>query len=177
MTALDLPTAPLNPDLLDEYAIADALDRAAHLIQTDGLATGEYWDCSLYGTCWTAGRGCCTVGAIAVAVGHRDLDAVDAQVAGVDSYDPDLGVVVHPVHPVLAALMAHRDTGDPVDVMNWSDRATEREVLAELRACAATLRIHADDTDLDRIAGGEHVSTDEATRLLSLGRQAGVVEP
>ncbi|MDN5933183.1 MAG: hypothetical protein L0I24_19310, partial [Pseudonocardia sp.] len=79
------------------------------------------------------------------------------------------------VHPALAALKRHRGTDDPLDVMNWSDRATDHVVTQELRACAAHLRIHADDHDLDRIGAGHLVTTDRATVALSLGRQAGPV--
>jgi hypothetical protein len=172
----ELPTTPLDPDLLDDRGIADALDRAAQLIADNGLTTGEYWTGSLFATSWTPGRGCCTVGAIGVATGHRDLNDIDGRIAGFEQYSPQRHVYVPgTVHPALLALMAHRGTDDPLDVMNWSDKTTDREVVQELRACAAHLRIHADDLDLDRIAAGELVTTDSATVALSLAQQAGAV--
>lgn len=176
MTTLDLPTTPLDPTRLDDRDIADALDRAAQLIQDFGLTTGEYWTGSLFATSWTDGRACCTVGAIGVATGHRDLTDIDGRIAGVDFYSPTLhGHVPGHVHPAVTALMRYRGWSDPIDVMNWSDRATDHVVIDELRACAAHLRIHADDLDVDRIAAGELVTTDGATVALSLAKQAGAV--
>lgn len=172
----ELPTAPLDPDLLDDRGIADALDRAAQLIADNGLTTGEYWECSLFASSWTPGRGCDAIGAIGVATGHRDLTDIDGRIAGVDSYSPTRHAhVPGTVHPALTALMRHLGVDDPLDVMNWSDQATDRAVTQELRACAAALRIHADDRDLDRIAAGELVTTDTTTVALSLAQQAGQV--
>ncbi|MBW0131228.1 DUF6197 family protein [Pseudonocardia oceani] len=144
MTDLALPTHPLTPAQLNPSGIADALDRAAHLIHTNGLATGEYWECQLFATRWTEGRGCDALGAIGVAVGYRDHLDIDRAIVGEDVYDPKAhAYATTGPHPVLAALMAHLGVRDPLDVMNWSDKAQDRAVVEALRACAAGLRIHA----------------------------------
>lgn len=154
MTDLALPTQPLTPAQLDPAGIADALDRAANLIQSNGLATGEYWECQLFATRWTEGRGCDVLGAIGVAVGYRDHWAVDEEIVGVDRYDPQLHAhILGTPHPVLAALITHLGVRLPLDVMNWSDQTSDRVVVEQLRACAAGLRVQADAaTQVGRVA-------------------------
>jgi hypothetical protein len=174
VTAIDLPAAPLPVEQLDARAVAAILDRAAALIERDGKALGEYWTCSLFASTWTDGRSCCAIGGIAVAAGIRDQHAVDVHVAGTPHYDAVSGThVLEAPHPALAALAAHLHLTRPEDVMAWSDAATEAEVVAELRTCAAALRIAADHHDIDRLADGQLVTTDLATVLLAIGKHTG----
>lgn len=141
---LALPVVPVPDDQLDARTVADILDRAAQLIEANGLEQGEFWTCSLFATSWTEGRGCDAVGAIGVAAGYRDHTDVSGVIAGLLHYDVTLGRnVAEPPHPALAALMRDLGVDQAVAVMDWSDRSTDTEVVRALRTCAAGLRIGA----------------------------------
>lgn len=173
MTA-ELPIEPLTEDQLDTRGTAAALDRASALIEANGLTSGEYWECEALGGPWTEGRSCDVLGAIGVAIGYRSWQEIDETIVGQHRYVPKLhAYAVDSPHPVLVAFMAHLGATDPLDVMNWSDRSTTRRVVDELRACAAGLRMQADDEDLDRIAAGELVATDRTTVALSQAKRNG----
>lgn len=141
---LSLPVVPIPDDQLDARAIADILDRAAQLIEVNGLEQGEVWTCSLFATTWTEGRSCCTVGALGVAAGYRDVVDVEGVMLGMPHYDLDTGTNVWEVpHPAVTALAQHLRLDDQVAVMDWSDNANDSVVVRELRTCAAGLRIAA----------------------------------
>jgi hypothetical protein len=139
-----LPDRPINGDL-SPAQVADLIDQAATLIETDGLEVGDYWTSALFQP-YEPGIPCCTAGALAAVSGYRDgIDAEKAFV-GVSDYDPDTGVT-EPDHPHLVMATAMKALGfrEAEDLYNWSDNAGDREVVAELRYAAAQIRAQAGD--------------------------------
>ena len=141
MTTIPANT-PITRDLTPEQ-VADAIDQAARLIETDGLEIGGYWADALLRP-YEPGMSCCTAGALAVATGYRDVADVEIEFVGIGSYDPDTGVFDddHP-HPVFAAAMAELGFKEVEALYDWSDTAGDREVVDALRDAAAKIRAQA----------------------------------
>jgi hypothetical protein len=136
----DTPTAgDLSPE-----QVADLIDQAATLIETDGLEVGDYWTGALFQP-YAPGMPCCTVGALAAVSGYRDGTDAERAFVGVSDYDPRNGVT-EPDHPhlVMATLMKALGFRVAEDIYDWSDNAGDREVVAELRYAAAQIRAQAD---------------------------------
>jgi hypothetical protein len=140
--ATTLPVTPIPEDLAPAQ-VADLIDKAATLIETDGLEVGDYWTSALFQP-YEPGMACCTVGALAAVSGYRDgIDAEKAFV-GVSDYAPGIGVT-EPDHPhlVMATVMKALGFREAEDLYDWSDNASDREVVAELRYAAAQIRAQA----------------------------------
>ncbi|WP_433296519.1 DUF6197 family protein [Pseudonocardia sp. CA-142604] len=136
------PDTPIIGDL-SPAQVADLIDQAATLIETDGLEVGDYWTKALFQP-YEPGMPCCTVGALAAVSGYRDgIDAEKAFV-GVGDYDPATGVT-EPDSPHLVMVAAMKALGfrEAEDLYDWSDNAGDREVVAELRNAAAQIRAQA----------------------------------
>jgi hypothetical protein len=136
------PDTPITGDL-SPAQIADLIDQAATLIETDGLQVGDYWTRALFQP-YEPGMPCCTAGALAAVSGYRDgIDAEKAFV-GVSDYDPETGVT-EPDHPhlVMATVMKALGFREAEDLYDWSDNAGDREVVAGLRYAAAQIRAQA----------------------------------
>jgi hypothetical protein len=136
------PDKPITGDL-SPAQVADLIDQAATLIETDGLEVGDYWARALFQP-YEPGMPCCTVGALAAVSGYRDgIDAEKAFV-GIGDYDPETGVT-EPDHPHLVMATAMKALGfrEAEDLYDWSDNAGDREVVAELRYAAAQIRAQA----------------------------------
>jgi hypothetical protein len=136
------PDMPITGDL-SPAQVANLIDQAATLIETDGLEVGDYWTRALFQP-YEPGMPCCTVGALAAVSGYRDgIDAEKAFV-GIGDYDPDTGVS-EPDQPHLVMATAMKVLGfrEAEDLYNWSDTAGDREVVAELRYAAAQIRAQA----------------------------------
>ena len=137
-----LPDTSITGDL-SPAQVADLIDQAATLIETDGLEVGDFWPRALIQP-YEPGMPCCTVGALAAVSGYRDgIDAEKAFV-GVSDYDPETGVT-EPDHPHLVMATAMKALGfrEAEDLYDWSDNAGDREVVAELRHAAAQIRAQA----------------------------------
>jgi hypothetical protein len=137
-----LPDKPITGDL-SPVQVADLIDLAATLIESDGLEVGDYWTGALFQP-YEPGMPCCTVGALAAVSGYRDgIDAEKAFV-GVSDYDPETGVA-EPDHPhlVMATVMEALGFREAEDLYDWSDDAGDREVVARLRDAAAQIRAQA----------------------------------
>jgi len=136
------PDTPITGDL-SPAQVANLIDQAATLIETDGLEVGDYWTRALFQP-YEPGMPCCTVGALAAVSGYRDgIDAEKAFV-GVSDYDPQTGVT-EPDHPhlVMAAVMKALGFREAEDLYDWSDDAGDQEVVARLRYAAAQIRAQA----------------------------------
>jgi hypothetical protein len=140
--AIVIPDRPITADL-SPAQVADLIDAAATLIETDGLEVGSFWADALFGP-YEPGASVCTVGALAVTCGYRTPVDVEDGFVGDGSYDPETGITGpdHP-HPVFAAVLAALGFKEAEDLYNWSDSAGDREVVAELRYVAAELRARA----------------------------------
>jgi hypothetical protein len=137
-----LPDKPITGDL-SPAQVADLIDQAATLIESDGLEVGDYWTGALFQP-YEPGMPCCTVGALAAVSGYRDgIDAEKAFV-GVSDYDPETGVA-EPDHPhlVMTTVMKALGFREAEDLYDWSDDAGDREVVARLRRAAAQIRAQA----------------------------------
>lgn len=130
-----LPAGPIPDEMLTAPILADILDAAAQLIEQDGTERGDWWP-DAQGTPWQTGMPCCAAGAIGVAAGYRTASEIGYCVTGVEG----TATVRPDPHPAFAALMQHLKVCEPEDVFDWSDTHTSREVVAELRDCAALLR-------------------------------------
>lgn len=134
-----LPDHPIPNAELSPPVIADILDRAAALIASDGLNTGDWWP-DAHRCTWQPGMACDVAGSIGVASGHRVGAAIDYQVVGVDIYDPVRREHVDGVpHPAFAALMHHLHASEVEQVFRWSDDTPAGQVIERLRTCAAEL--------------------------------------
>jgi hypothetical protein len=141
--ATTLPVTPITGDL-SPAQVADLIDQAATLIETDGLEVGDFWIEAPFQP-YEPGMPCCTVGALAAVSGYRDgIDADKSFVVGVGDYDPETGVT-EPDHPhiVMATAMKALGFREAEDLYDWSDDAGDREVVAELRYAAAQIRAQA----------------------------------
>lgn len=137
-----LPDTPITGDL-SPAQVADLIDQAATLIESDGLEVGDYWTWALVQP-YEPGMPCCTVGALAAVSGYRDgMDAEKAFV-GVSDYDPETGAT-EPDHPhlVMATVMKVLGFREAEDLYDWSDNAGNQEVVARLRDAAAQIRAQA----------------------------------
>lgn len=129
----------LQPESAQPIPLPDVIDAAARIVEGNGLHTGNWWLGAgpVLGDAWRPGLACCTVGALAVALGHTDAIAVSGIVACDE--DPD-----GPVHPAVAAMLVHLGLRTAGDLYRWSDEHAESGrawvVVAALRACAAELR-------------------------------------
>jgi hypothetical protein len=128
---------------LSPAQVADLIDQAATLIETDGLEVGDYWTKALFQP-YEPGLPCCTVGALAAVSGYRDGIAAEKAFVGVGDYDPEIGVA-EPDHPhlVMATVMKALGFREAEDLYDWSDKAGGREVVAALRYAAAQIRAQA----------------------------------
>jgi hypothetical protein len=137
-----LPDPPFIGDL-SPAQVADLIDQAATLIETDGLEVGDYWTRALFQP-YKPGMPCCTVGALAAVSGYRDGIAAEKAFVGVGDYDPETGVA-EPDHPhlVMATVMKALGFREAEDLYDWSDNAGDREVVAALRYAAAQIRAQA----------------------------------
>jgi hypothetical protein len=137
--ATKVSDTPISGDL-SPAQVADLIDQAATLIETDGLEVGDYWTRALFQP-YEPGTPCCTVGALAVVSGYRDGIGAEKAFVGVSDYDPKTGVT-EPDHPHLVIATAMKALGfrEAEDVYEWSDHAGDREVVAELRFAAAQIR-------------------------------------
>jgi hypothetical protein len=137
--AKTMSDTPITGDL-SPAQVADLIDEAATLIESDGLEVGDYWAGALFQP-YEPGMPCCTVGALAAVSGYRDgIDAEKAFV-GVSDYDPQTGVT-EPDHPhlVMTAVMKALGFREAEDLYDWSDDAGDQEVVARLRYAAAKIR-------------------------------------
>jgi hypothetical protein len=134
-----LSDTPISGDL-SPAQVADLIDEAATLIETDGLEVGDYWTRALFQP-YEPGMPCCTVGALAVVSGYRDGIGAEKAFVGVGDYDPEIGVI-EPDQPHLVMSTAMKALGfrEAEDLYDWSDNADDREVVAELRFAAAQIR-------------------------------------
>lgn len=138
---LTLPARPIPEPELTPAAVADALDRAAVLIEQDGLYDGDWWPNAVV-LPWEPGTPCDVTGAIGVACGYRAGSDIDYDVVGVSVYDPVHHVhVEQDPHPAFAAVMRHLSATEAEQVFRWSDDARANEVIERLRMCAAELRM------------------------------------
>jgi hypothetical protein len=137
-----LSVTPITEDL-SLGQVADLIDQAAMLIETDGLEVGDYWTRAPFQP-YEPGMACCTVGALAAVSGY--CDGVDAEKAfvGVGEYNPEAGVT-EPDHPhlVMATVMKALGFREAEDLYDWSDNAGDRAVVAALRYTAAQIRAQA----------------------------------
>lgn len=135
--------------------IARVLDQAADTIKAYGLLHGSYWaspasidrDDELHIDAYRGSGSCCTIGAIAVALGHTaNHDDVDKHVVrgGLDvpfEYGPCQD---EPAHPAVVAVMHHLDFVTVEELWSWSDHLAKQgrdaEVIHTLRQCAAFYR-------------------------------------
>jgi hypothetical protein len=136
------PHTPITADL-SPAQVADLIDQAATLIETDGLEVGDYWKKALFQP-YEPGTPCCTAGALAAVSGYRDgIDAEKAFV-GVGDYDPETGATEpDQPHLVMATVMKALGFREAEDLYDWSDNAGDRVVVAELRDAAAKIRAQA----------------------------------
>jgi hypothetical protein len=137
-----LPDTSITGDL-SPAQVADLIDQAATLIETDGLEVGDFWPRALFQP-YEPGMPCCTVGALAAVSGYRyGIDAEKAFV-GASEYDPETDAT-EPDHPHLVMATAMKALGfrEAEDLYDWSDNAGDREVVAELRYAAAQIRAQA----------------------------------
>jgi hypothetical protein len=130
------PATPITEDLPPER-IADLIDQAAQLIETDGLEVGDLWPGALFGP-YEPGSSCCTAGALAVVCGYRRAEQVEEAFTATSPIDD--GEVPWNPHPVFSAVMAELGFTKPEDLYDWSDSAGAREVVKELRIAAAKIR-------------------------------------
>jgi len=120
--------------------IADAHERAAELIEQDGLENGDMWADGLV-LMYRPGISCCLVGALAVACGFRHVIDVEQNFTGADFYDAQHHVDTrNPVHPVLAATLHYLGYTMAEQLMDWSDEHSDHEVAEQLRIIATELR-------------------------------------
>lgn len=142
MNPIVLPDTPITSDL-SPAQVADLIDQAATLIETDGLEVGGYWADALFRP-YEAGMSCCTAGALAAVSGYHDVTDVEEAFVGIGSYDPDTGDTSPDCpHPVFEAAMAELGFKRVEDLYDWSDSAGDAEVVATLRDVAAKIRAQA----------------------------------
>ncbi|WP_433559239.1 DUF6197 family protein [Pseudonocardia xinjiangensis] len=136
------PDTPIIEDL-SPAQVADLIDQAATLIETDGLEVGDYWTRALFQP-YEPGMPCCTAGALAAVSGYREGIDAEKSFVGVSDYDPETGVS-EPDHPHLVMATAMKALGfrEAEDLYDWSDNASDREVVAGLRYAAAQIRAQA----------------------------------
>lgn len=128
------------PGDLTPAQIADRIDQAAHLIETDGLEIGGYWADSLLRP-YEPGMSCCTAGALAAVSGYTDITDVEAAFVGLGHYDLETNTYAEvPAHPVFAAAMAELGFRKVEDLYDWSDTAGDAEVVEALRDAATAIR-------------------------------------
>ena len=110
--------------------IADVLDRAADIIEENGLAQGTFWSMpDAPGDDWKPGKACCITGAIGVVRGYDTAVAITAWL-----YDHD---------PAMRAFAAHLGHPDNVfHVLRWNDDSlrTPAGVARSLREAAQRIR-------------------------------------
>ncbi|MFC5236043.1 DUF6197 family protein [Pseudonocardia zijingensis] len=137
-----LPDTPITKDL-SPAQVADLIDQAAALIESDGLEVGDYWTWALFQP-YEPGIPCCTVGALAAVSGYRDGMDAEKTFVGVSSYNPETGVT-EPDRPhlVMATVMKVLEFREAEDLYDWSDNAGNQEVVARLRYAAAQVRAQA----------------------------------
>lgn len=108
------------------------LDRAAQLIDANGLHTGDYWPPAVATDRamppWRPGTPCCAVAAVVIA----QETCMPVPYAAVEHCDPD--------DEALLALVRHLGFGRYDEIARWSDLRTTAEVAAELRAAARAWR-------------------------------------
>lgn len=104
---------------------ADVFERAADLIERDGLHCGDFYANGLTTRkAYPRGTPGCTITAL-VAVQYPDLPFVPLHF--IEDFDADEHVI---------AFADHLGKTDPATIANWSDSHTADEVVAELRAAA-----------------------------------------
>lgn len=135
LTADAQSVAPPEP-LPFDAPVPDILDRAADVIERDGLwQGGDFWRDS-HSRRWTPGEPCCTVGTIGVLLARTTAAAVACDfipaVLG-DPWGDDLP------HPAISALMAYLHVNLP-ELFRWSDTSEPAWVASVMRECAASLR-------------------------------------
>jgi hypothetical protein len=134
-----LPEAPISGDLSPER-IADLVNQAATLIETDGLEVGGYWTEALLRP-YEPGDRCCTVGALSVVCGYRQPGTVEDDFLGLSTFNVETRSFTagspHPVFTAAAAALGFRRVEDLYD---WSDKAGDAEVVEALREAAAKIR-------------------------------------
>jgi hypothetical protein len=136
------PDTPITEGLTPER-IADLIDQAAQLIYENGLEIGDLWTDAIHFP-YEPGASCCTAGALAAACGYRDAIDVETAFVGIGYYDVTTDAYVELVaHPVFAAVMAELDFEQVEDLYNWSDTATDTEVVGALRDAATAIRARA----------------------------------
>jgi hypothetical protein len=136
------PPAPITTDLTPDQ-IADLIDQAAQLIETDGLEIGDLWTADTGRWDYEPGDSCCTAGALAVVCGYRRADQVEeafTATSSVGAVDEDGQECLWEPHPVFAAVMAEFGFAEVEDLYDWSDKAGDREVVGALREAAANIR-------------------------------------
>lgn len=140
--ATNLVKTPISGDLSPEQ-VADLIDRAATIIETDGLEVGDFWAGAVFRP-YEPGLPCCTVGALAAVAGYRDGVEAEKAFVGVSDYDPETGAAEPDrPHPVMATVMRALGFREAEDLYEWSDNAGDEEVVARLRSAAAAIRAHA----------------------------------
>lgn len=142
-----LPTEPTPVDDLTPDAIADILERAATVIEAEGLCVGDYWPIDFSRNdrenTWEPGRSCCSAAAIGVAAGYRNGREIGDTVVGFARFDgfepPPVPISTNP-HPALRALLKHLGLLTAEELFEWSDEAGQTKVVETLRECATALR-------------------------------------
>lgn len=139
MSTTVTPDRPIPADLTPDQ-VADLIDQAATLIETDGLEIGGYWPDSLLRP-YEPGMSCCAAGALAAVSGYTDVTDVEKGFVGIGELVLDTGDTEpdHP-HPVFAAAMPALGFRQVEDLYNWSDNAGDVEVVEALREAAAKIR-------------------------------------
>jgi hypothetical protein len=136
---------PITEDLTPNQ-IADLIDAAAQLIETDGLEVGDLWSAATDRWDYEPGDSCCTAGALAVVCGYRRADQVEEAFTAtscVDACDEDGQELPWEPHPVFAAVLDKLGFDTPEDLYNWSDSAGDSRVVAALREAATKIRAQA----------------------------------
>lgn len=117
----------MNPTTAD---VADVLDRAAAVIEFNGLCQGRFWfgGDDLTSSAWRPGCACCVSGAVAVARGIRT--------------EKDLSTANTLSDPAIQAFARHLALDDPVDIFRWNDDPlrTVPGVVRSLREAAGRIR-------------------------------------
>lgn len=126
--------SPAEQGIPSNAELGDILDKAAVIIERDGLAQEGYWkdDLGRSPDEYRPGLCCCVAGAITVAVGGTLID--DAATVATGSRDDS--------HPAVGALLEHLGLAVPFQLFEWNDDSlrTEASVAHTLRECATNLR-------------------------------------
>jgi hypothetical protein len=139
VNAIVIPDRPIPADL-SPAQVADLIDAAATLIDTDGLEIGGYWTEAVLRD-YEPGDSVCTLGALAVTCGYRSPVDVEDGFAGLPRYDVDERDFVDGTpHTVWTAALAALGFQRVEDLYDWSDKAGDREVVDALREAAAKIR-------------------------------------